>query len=269
MKGLLMLRLIPAVAVLALAATLSACGSGDPGADASDSSTNGAQTYGGPATGAQGGGPGGGQFPGAVGEIAAVQGKTLQVQNPQTGQVAVTWTAATEITQDVDAKQADVTVGSCVMVDAVTATTVRISQPVDGSCQGGFGGRGSGPSGPPSGMPSGAPPSGGSGGGPRAFGSGALGAVTAVSADGFTVDSTRPGSDDSQSVAVTVSADTTYSTSADADGSALKVGRCVQATGAADSTGAITATRIGVSDPVDGQCGGGFAVGAGPQAGPR
>jgi hypothetical protein len=158
------------------------------------------------------------------------------------------------------------------MVDAVTATTVRISQPVDGSCQGGFGGRGSAPLGGPSGMPSGAPPSGapsgGSSGGPRAFG-GATGAVTAVSADGFTVDSTRPGSDDTQSVAVTVSADTTYSTSVDADGSALEVGRCVQATGDADSTGAITATRIGVSDPVDGQCGGAFAVGGGPQAGPR
>jgi hypothetical protein len=79
-----------------------------------------------------------------------------------------------------------------------------------------------------------------------------------VTADGFTVQSVRPGSDEEQTVAVTVSPDTTYSTEVAAQSSALKVGRCVQATGDADSTGAITATRIAVSDQVDGQCDGGF-----------
>jgi hypothetical protein len=85
-----------------------------------------------------------------------------------------------------------------------------------------------------------------------------------VTADGFTVESVRPGSDEPQTVSVTVSADTTYSTEAAAKASALKVGSCVLATGDADSTGAITATRIAVSDKVDGQCGGLGAV-TGPQ----
>ena len=273
-----MLRALP-VLVLAVAAGLSGCGSNDPSADATDASSPGAVTSGGPAAG-----PGGGQLPGAFGEIAAITGKTLQVQNPQTGQVAVTWTPKTEITQDVGAQLADVTVGSCVMVgsdadagsqsdsDAVAATSVRISQPVDGSCLGDLVRRGAGPSGAPSGVPTGAPPSGAPGGGPsggpsggpRTFGGGAVGEVTAVSAGGFTVDATQPGSDGTRSVTVTVSADTAYSTSAKADGAALKVGRCVQASGAADPTGAITADRIDVSDRVDGQCGVGFGSQAGP-----
>jgi hypothetical protein len=276
----------PVLVAVALATLLCSCGSKDPAAQATDpadvAASNGAQTYGGP-----GAGPSGGpQLPGAFGEIAAVQGKTLQVQNAQSGQVAVTWTAKTEITQQVAAARADVAVGSCVMAgsdtpatdassdaDPVNATTVRISQPVDGSCDGGFGSRADAPTGAPSGMPSGAPPSGapsgapsgGPGGGPRVFGGGAVGEVTAVSADGFTLESTLPGSTDARTVTVTVSADTTYSTDAKADGSALKVGRCVQASGDADSTGAITASRIGVSDPVDGQCGGGFGITGRPQ----
>ena len=40
---------------------------------------------------------------------------------------------------------------------------------------------------------------------------------------------------------VTVSADTTYSTDADAASTSLEVGRCVNATGDTDSTGAVTA----------------------------
>jgi hypothetical protein len=270
-KGILMIPPLTSVVVLALVGTLAACGSDDPSADAATSGTEGPQTYGDPAGGAQGAGPGGGQLPGAFGEIAAVQGRTLQVQNQQTGQVAVIWTSSTAITQQVAAALSDVTVGSCVMVgsdsgsadaDTVAATTVGVSPPMDGACQGGFGGPGDGPSGAASGMPTGVPPSGAPTDGPRSFGGGAVGQVTAVSAGGFTVESSRPGSDETQSVTVTVSGDTMYSIEADADGSALEVGRCVQATGDADSTGAVTATRIGVSDPVDGEC-------AGPMGGAR
>jgi hypothetical protein len=268
-----------AVAVVLLVG-LSACGGNDSDT-ATDSGTEGAQTSGGGGGGPQAGGPSGGQFPGAFGEIAAVQGKTLQVQNPQSGQVAVTYGGHTQITQQVDAAPKDVSVGSCVVVgsdasgtatDTVAATTVRISQPTDGSCQGGFGGRGDAPTGtPPGGIPSDAPsdfpggaPSGAPSGGPRGFG-GAFGEVTAVTTDGFTVQSMRPGSSEAQTVTVTVSADTTYSTEAAAQPSALKVGRCVQATGDAGSTGAISATRIAVSDKVDGQCSGGSGGIGGPQ----
>jgi hypothetical protein len=263
-----MIRPLSSVTVLALVGVLAACGSEDPSSDATDPDPAGAGTTSGP----QAAGPGGGRLPGAVGEIAAVQGRTLQVQNPQSGQVAVTYDARTRITQQLGATLGDVTVGSCVMVgsdstgtdadtdtdtDAVAATSVRISRPTDGSCQEGFGGDGGGPTGaPPSQLASGGP-SGPPSGATRGFG-GAFGQVTAVSADGFTVQSVRPGSSEEQTVSVSVSSDTAYSTEVAASSSALKVGRCVEATGDADSTGAITATRIAVSDQVDGQCGGGF-----------
>lgn len=250
------------VAVVTLLAALAACGSDDP------ASTEATDPGAGAATAA--GAPGDGQPPGAFGEIADADGKTLQVQG-QAGQVAVTWTAKTEITQQVAAALSDVAVGSCVMVGsadqgedaaAVTAASVRISPPVDGSCQGGFGGddRPAGaPSAMPSGMPSGMP---GGGAGPG----GAFGEVTAVTAAGFTVESTPPGAEAATTVTVTVAAGTTYSTSATADGSALEVGRCVQATGEADSAGAVTATRISVTDKVDGSCTGmgGFGGRGGP-----
>ena len=57
-----------------------------------------------------------GQFPGASGKVAAVDGTTIQVQSPQDGQVAVTWTASTTFTQEVAASLADVKVGDCVVV---------------------------------------------------------------------------------------------------------------------------------------------------------
>jgi hypothetical protein len=120
------------------------------------------------------------------------------------------------------------------------------------------------PSDLPSDLPSGMPSD-----GARPGGGGAFGQVTAVTSDGFTVEATQPGSDEASSVTVTVSADTTYSTAAAADGSALKVGRCVQASGDADSTGAVTATRISVTDKVDGSCPGfGGPGGPGGQGGP-
>lgn len=71
-------------------------------------------------------------------------------------------------------------------------------------------------------------------------------------------------------VTVTVTGTTTYSTTAKGSASDVEVGQCLQATGEADDTGAIAATRIAVTAPVDGECGagpGGFALrGAGPGA---
>jgi hypothetical protein len=85
---------------------------------------------------------------------------------------------------------------------------------------------------------------------------GALGEVTAVSATGFTVDSVLPGSDGNTAVAVTVAADTTYTTTVAGAAADVKVGVCVAAIGTTDGIGAVTATNIAVSPPVDGQCGG-------------
>ncbi|MEX0426387.1 hypothetical protein AB3X52_02060 [Nocardioides sp. DS6] len=271
--------------------TLSACGSSGGTTTAGDQPAQ--QGYAGSGSGAAtgsggAGGPGqGGGMPGAFGKIAAKSGKTLQVQGTDS-QVAVTYSAKTAITQEVTGSIKDVKVGTCVTVmpaDAgsgsasgsasasasgpVTAGTIRITAAVKGSCEGGFGGRGfrrNGASGAPSGMPSNLPsdmpsdfPSGGASGGPsggRMFGT--SGKVTAVTADGFTVAAVTPGSTDTTRVSVKVGSSATVTATKSATASALKVGKCVSATGQTDDTGAVTASRISLSDPVDGECTGGF-----------
>ena len=266
--------------------SLAACGSSSTGSSTSagQPSTQ-ASTAAGAATGAGNG---------ASGQIAAITGKTLQVQNQTDGQVAVTYTAQTAITAQVAAALEDVKVGSCVTVTPVmsasgapsaqsgntgtlAAGNVRISQPTNGDCLGGLGtmrpgGSASGfPSGRPSGFPSGRPSgfaSGGPGGG-RTFAFGANGKVTAVSATGFTVASQFPGTSSQapRDTTVTVSGSTTYTTTKPGDSSALKVGKCVVATGQSDDTGAVTADRLVVSDPVNGSCTGGFTIRRGGAAG--
>src|SRR5262245_45610403 len=52
-------------------------------------------------------------FPGVVGTAAAVSGSSMEVQNPSIGQVTVTFTGATAITETVAVTSRDVTVGSC------------------------------------------------------------------------------------------------------------------------------------------------------------
>jgi Domain of unknown function (DUF5666) len=254
----------PAAATVLLL-TLSGCGVSGP---AGDTSTGSGEPEAGPADLR---GPG---APGASGRIAAVSGRTAQVQSDASGQVAVTWTGRTEISQEVDAARTDVAVGDCVMVvadeaddadeaDVVAADTVRITEPEDGSCgtrrrEGG--GPGEGPTAPPEGdLVTGAP-----GERPEGMPGGTAGQVVAVTDDGFTVEAMRPTDDgstpDSTQVEVTVSSATTYTTTADATAAAVEVGRCLTAVGDADDTGAVTATRIDLTDPVGGACDTGFAV---------
>lgn len=223
-------------------------------------------------------------MPGTSGEIAALDGTTLQVQGSD-AQTAVTYTGKTTITEQVTGAMADVAVGSCVLVTtdegsgadatAVSADTVRITEKTDGSCAAGAGGGlrpGGGGSGAPEGMPSDRPgdrpsdapsdrpdgmPSGGAGG--RAGGGmGTSGEVTAVNDSGFTVAASSRDSEEPAEVSVTVGSETTYTATEPATKSALVIGRCVTATGEADETGAVTAERLTVSDPVDGECDAGF-----------
>lgn len=234
-----------------LLATLAACGS-DPAPRAT-----------GPTTSQEGVAPGGGgQLPGASGKVAAVSGRTAQVQSDISGQVAVSWNDGTAFTQEVDASLSDVSVGSCVMVTGadgsdrtnVTAVSVRV---LDDCTQ-----PSTMPTDRPSDLPTDAPsnvPSGGPGGGQGGLGT--IGEVSAVAGDGFTVS----GMND-QDVAVTVTADTTYTTTAKASAAAVKVGACVTAQGETDDTGALTASTISVAKPVDGQCTGGFMLRGGPGA---
>ena len=156
-------------------------------------------------------------FPVAAGSVAAITGSSMEVQNPQTGQVTVTWTTSTTVSQTVTVAATSVTVGDCVTVvgttskksKEVTAKTVSISQPSSsGTCSartgGGFIGGGSGGA---SGRFQGAPTGGGtfhafrsgsgSGGPPASFLKGRAGAfanmgfasgkVTAVSSGAMTV----------------------------------------------------------------------------------
>ena len=233
-------------------------------------------------------------FPGVVGTAAAVSGSSLEVQNPTSGQVTVTFTAATPIIETVTATAKDVTVGSCVTVvgkpstagsatGPVTATTVTISAPVKGTCAGGagFGGGGFG------GFGRGGGGAGGAGGGatprpsfsPRArptgsrgaFGNGAFGGangkVTSVSATGFVVQArgrtagtagTAPAAGTDISVTVITNSASKYLKTVTAKASALKVGQCITALGTANSIGAVAARSIRVSQPGPSGCVSGF-----------
>lgn len=256
------------VAILVLGA--SACGDGN------DENASGGtyQSRGGARD--QRGGPGGdGRMPGANGKVAALDGSTAQVRGVE-GQVAVSWSASTTFTKEVGAALSDVKVGSCVLVaasgeptassepaTAVTATSVRITAKTNGSCATGM----RGPGGQAGGAQlNGTPPSGAPGGGQRPQGrtfGGAVGEVAAVSATGFTVDSVLPGSDDKTPVTVSVAAATKYSRTVSGAAADVKVGVCVAANGTTDDTGAVTATTIAVTQPVDGQCGGLMRFGSG------
>jgi hypothetical protein len=289
MSHKLTLRHILAAATTAVAAmSLAACGSSGSGSTTTSADQPSAAAS---SSASQGAGGFAGRMPGTSGTIAAKQGTTLQVQNQTDGQVAVSYTGKTAITAQVAAALKDVKVGSCVTVmpatsstggtdsasqTSVAAGTVRISTAVNGQCTGGFGGgRGGFPGGAPSGMASSFPsdrptavpttmPSNGARGGFL----GASGKVTAVTGNGFTVASSVPSASGSSSssstkVTVTVSGSTTYTTTKSSDASALKVGKCVVATGQSDSTGAVAASRLVVSDPVDGSCTSGFGFGRG------
>jgi hypothetical protein len=228
-------------AVLAL--TLAACGSssGSGGTSAATPSQSPAGANG------QGGGRGG---PAADGTIAAVASSSLEVQSPSAGQVTVNFSGSTTFTNRASASLADVTTGSCVLVTGtgqpITAQTVDVTAASSTGCQLGGGGmrpqNGGGGTRPS--WPAGAPRrgQGAPGGGGRAAGK-----VTAVSATGFTVQQDNPQTGATTDVQVTVNGSTTYTKAESANASALKVGECVTANGQADSTGAVTATTIAIS----------------------
>jgi hypothetical protein len=262
----------------ALAMALAACGGGTntPSAAAGPTTTR-------PATPNRGGPP-----PGTFGTAAAVTSTNVEVQNPQNGQVTVNFTASTTFTDTVPATLADVTVGSCVTVaaasggtqaKALTARTVTVTAPTNGACTGGggFGGGGGGGGGAPGTTrtpnPSRPRPS-GANGAPANFGA-AFGSVTAASPTGFTVQGIARGTTPAVTTVVTVNSTTTYTKTAAATSSALAVGDCVTAIGAADDTGAVAATRINISKPGPTGCtaglgrfrGGAGGAGAGQGAG--
>ena len=95
---------------LALAGCGSSSDSGNGGPQAQGQAPEGQQGQQGPT----GGGAGGFGGAGGSGKVAAVSGKTAQVQGAN-GQVAVTWTSTTRFSQQVAAKASDLSVGDCVV----------------------------------------------------------------------------------------------------------------------------------------------------------
>ncbi len=271
-------RRLTALSALGVAAvTLAACGSSSSASTTSPSTTV-------PAAGGSGAVR---QFPGTSGTIAAINGASLEVQNATTGQTTVSYTSTTTFDQTVTTTAAAVTVGSCVSAfgkptsassssrsafgGPVTATSVSITQPTSGSCTGGFGrgfggaGGGAGAGRPPGGGEfSGGngfrPPSGGAGAQRRFTGrfGAASGSVTAVDGSELTVSETGPSTKKTTSVVVTLTSTTTFTERQPAAASDLAVGKCANAVGSADSTGAVTARSITISTPVANGCTAGF-----------
>ena len=204
--------------------------------------------------------------PAASGTVAAVAGNTMQVQNPQVGQVAVTWTSSTKFSHQVATTLAAVKAGDCItaMAPAGTsfnATSFTASSLVvsSGACTIGTGPRPSGfpsgrPSGRPSGFPSGARPSGFPSGRGR-LGAIASGKVTSISGGTLTIAARQFNQSSTSTKTITVTSSTKITTEAATTASSVRVGKCVSAEGSTDSTGAVTATRVQITDPVNGQCG--------------
>lgn len=276
-----------APAVLAVI-TLAACGNSGTSTTAANPAPS-APT----ATTGAGAGPNGApRIPGVSGLVAAISGKTLQVQGTSS-QTAVTYNGKTTFTATVAGSPADVEVGSCVTVQEptstasptrsttstpatkVTAGRVSITAAVKGSCvSAGFGGGGFGNGTRPSGVPIPTPSvSGDAGpdnraGGFRSFG-GTSGKVTAVTGSGFVVESAGFGqAATTTAVTVTTSSTTTFSRTVTATSKAIATGKCVTALGKTDSTGAVTATSISVRAAENGTCTSG-PLGARPNGGPN
>jgi hypothetical protein len=279
-------------AAAALTMTLAACSGSSSGGSGTPS-----PAVASPAGGGSAAGETGGAGPAAFGTIAAVSGNSVEVQNPTTGQTTVDFSAQTKITQQQTVTLAAVKPGLCVTATSampsatssaapstgapdqprtITATTVLITSPANGSC-GGFAGFGNGqrPSGAP--RPSQAPSSGARTGG-RGLADVVSGEVKSVSGTAITVLSTRRAFGASSSATPTVATDTvdvssatTYSQTVSATGAALVVGKCATAQGSPNSTGVVAATRIAVSTPGPQGCsaGGRFGFGGGRGSGAR
>lgn len=255
-------------AVLAL--SLTAC-SGS-GTTSTDPPTAAANQGGGRAAG-PGGGQGGGQ-PGVSGKIAAIDGKTLQVQNSES-QTAVTYTDKTTFTEVKAVTAVALKTGLCATVrigdaaasasatDQVTAGTVALTSAVHGTCEGGFGGvRPSGaPSGAPSGMPSDRPSPAPSGAPGARRGMGAAGRVMSIDGATFVVANTRETSGETANITVTTTAQTSWTQVARTTAKSVAVGTCAFATGKADPSGAVTATALRLSKAANGTCTTGFGAG--------
>ena len=250
---------------LAGSALLAACGGTSTSSAAPTTTTPAASS---PAPGA-GGGPGGGFAPGASGSVASISGASMEVQNPRTGQVTVSWKPSTTFTTTVDVTASAVTAGDCVTVTGtasngtIVARSVSVSRPSGATCTrgAGLGGRR-----PGAGAFTGSRAGGRSGAFAGTNFSFAAGKVTSVSAGqlmliGSTTtgrSATAPRPATSSTVKVQTGSSTVYTETRRAAASALAVGDCVTANGATDSTGAVTASVVRITSTGGKACTTGF-----------
>jgi hypothetical protein len=222
--------IVAAVAAVLTAVAASACGSPSSSSPAAESTT---QSQSSPPP------------RGTVGTVAAVTSTDIEVQNPRTGQVRVTFTPSTNFTKTVTATVGDLAVGGCAFATGpaaqpagaqagpLTATSVLISPATAGDTCLGRGAR--------------------TGGG-RGRGMAASGKIASVNGSGFviqegTANTTRT---------VTTSAATAFTKTVTTDKSNLSVGQCVTAMGPSDDTGTVAASSISVHQPGPNGCLGGF-----------
>jgi len=249
-------------------------------------------------------------FSTASGTIAAVvPGTSMEVQNPSSGQVTVSWTSSTRFTQTVPLASSSLAVGDCVTASSsstskskassthFTATNVSISQPSStGSCTAGgaFGAGGAASTGaggasgfrPPSGSFTRGSFPGGAAARNLTF-SDAFGKVTSISGSTFVAVGTVPVLPSSSKSAkkssssstklktttrtskVTFTSKTTFTQTVPATSTAVVVGQCATALGPASDTGAITASTISVRAPTSTGCVTTFGAGFGGGFGGR
>ena len=238
-----MKRLVITAGGTAVVLALAACGSGT-----SASSNNNSSSSSNTANRSGNTGPGGLARRGAAGTLAQINGTSLVLSATDGTDVTVDYTNTTTITQTKTGVLADVVPGSCVVVTGtkdssgnLVASSVRLSQPVNGACNAGFGNRPPGANGNPNpnATPRPTPRRTPAPGQPLpAF---AAGKVTTVNGTAVTI---QPATGAAQTV--TVPTTVTVSESNVASASALAVGDCIQATGPKDSSGTVTATALSI-----------------------
>jgi len=208
------------------------------------------------------------------GPIVSVTGKSLKLTTPlsPTGSSIVSIGSSTTITEQVAATRSSVHAGVCVSAvgtraasGVVSAQRLTVSQPTQGKCTGGFGGRGR-PGGRPQGLGQGsAPPT--NPGGPGGRGNGnfggnsgfgfASGGVTSVSGDTFTVQTKRGGS--TTKTTVTISKQTSFTEVEHVGAAAVKTKLCAFIYGtSADGGKTVSAQTISLTTPTSNGCTGGF-----------
>ncbi|UCZ62265.1 DUF5666 domain-containing protein [Mycolicibacterium phocaicum] len=211
------------------ALSLAACGSSNTPSAGSSAAASSAPSSASPAPAAPGG-PGGKDR--LSGLVNSVSGGTVSITGKD-GPGTVDITSSTRITQLAAGQLTDVTAGECVAVrpvkgndtgNAVTAANVLVGQAGNAQC--------------------------GQKGGKREHGING----TVASVNGSTIVVTDA---DNAQITVTVTPDTRYTKSSNADAKAIAAGMCLGARGTKDGNGALQATFAMVRPAVNGACGGG------------